>query len=169
MAVNRRDFSTRRSGFVSTLPLIVCETMGCCAQSLSHVRFFATLWTVICQALLSMGFSRQEYWSGLPCPPPGDLPNPGIELRSPSLQADSLASEPPGKPIFILSTSISSSVKCVCKSVKQHLPHLVVGYITCINDKLSYQILRVMCVIIFYYWVGQKVHLGFSITSYGET
>jgi len=45
-----------------------------------------------------MGFSRQEYWSELPCPPPGDLPNPGIKLRSPALQADSLPVEPPGKP-----------------------------------------------------------------------
>ena len=45
-----------------------------------------------------MGFSRQEYQSGLPCPPPGDLPNPGIKPRSPTLQADSLPSEPPGKP-----------------------------------------------------------------------
>ena len=44
------------------------------------------------------GFSRQEYWNGLPCPPPGDLPNPGTEPRSPALQADSLPSEPPGKP-----------------------------------------------------------------------
>ena len=49
------------------------------------------------QAPLSMGFSRQKYWSGLPCPPPGDLPNPGIEPRSPALQVDSLPSEPPGK------------------------------------------------------------------------
>jgi len=49
---------------------------------------------------LSMGFSRQEYWSGLPCPPPGDLPNPGIEPRSPALQVDSLQSEPPGKYII---------------------------------------------------------------------
>ena len=56
-----------------------------------------TPWTVAHLAPLSMGFSRQEYWSGLPCPPPGDLPNPGIELRSPALQADSLTSEPPGK------------------------------------------------------------------------
>ena len=48
-------------------------------------------------APLSTGFSRQEYWSGLPCPPPGDLPHPGIEPRSPTLQADSLLSEPPGK------------------------------------------------------------------------
>ena len=45
-----------------------------------------------------MGLSRQEYWSGLPCPPSGDLPNPGIEPRSPTLQADSLPSQPPGKP-----------------------------------------------------------------------
>ena len=48
---------------------------------------------------LSMEFSRQEYWSGLPFPSPGDLPDPGIEPRSPTLQADSLPSEPPGKPI----------------------------------------------------------------------
>ena len=45
----------------------------------SPVQFFATLWTVACQALLSMGFSKQEYWSGLTFPPPGDLPDPGIE------------------------------------------------------------------------------------------
>ena len=54
-------------------------------------------WTVAHQAPLSMGFSRQEYWSGLPCPSPDDLPNPGIEPGSPALQAD-LLSEPPGKP-----------------------------------------------------------------------
>jgi len=47
---------------------------------------------------MSMGFSRQEYWSGLPFPSPGDLPNPGIEPRSPALQADVLTPEPPGKP-----------------------------------------------------------------------
>ena len=54
-------------------------------------------WTVACQAPLFMGFSRQEYWSGLPCPPPKDLPNPRIKPRSPTLQANSLPSEPPGK------------------------------------------------------------------------
>ena len=55
---------------------------------LSHFQLFMTLWTVACQAPLSMGFSRQEYWSGLPCPPPGDLPDPEIEptsLMSPAL------------------------------------------------------------------------------------
>ena len=82
----------------------------------SHVRLFASLWTVISQAPLSTGFSRQEYWSGLPFPTPRDLPDPGIEPKSlssstlagrffatepcgkPSLQADSLPSEPPRKP-----------------------------------------------------------------------
>ena len=58
-----------------------------------------TLLAVARQAPLSMEFSRQEYWSGLPFPSPGDLPNPGIELRSPTLQADGLSSEPPGKPL----------------------------------------------------------------------
>ena len=57
-------------------------------------------WTVAHQAPPSMGFSRQEYWSGLLCHPPGDLPNPGIEPRSPTLQADSLPAEPPGKPML---------------------------------------------------------------------
>ena len=56
-----------------------------------------TPWTVAHQAPLSMEFSRQEYWRGLPFPPPGDLPNPGIETVSPSLQVDSLPSEPPGR------------------------------------------------------------------------
>ena len=57
-----------------------------------------TPWTVADQAPPTMGFSRQEYWSGLPFPSPGDLPDPGIEPRSPALRADSLTSEPPGKP-----------------------------------------------------------------------
>ena len=55
---------------------------------LSRVRLFATPWTVVHQAPPSMEFSRQEYWSGLPFPSPGDLPDPGIEPRSPALQAD---------------------------------------------------------------------------------
>ena len=63
--------------------------MGACMLSLfSCVQLFATPWTVACQAPLSMGFPRQEYWSGLPCPTPGDLPNPGtdpLSLMSPAL------------------------------------------------------------------------------------
>ena len=68
-------------------------------KSLSHVWLFETPWTVACQAPPSKGFSRQEYWSGLPFPSPGDLPNPGIKPRSPSLKAASLLSDPPGRPI----------------------------------------------------------------------
>ena len=71
------------------------------AQLLSHVQLFATLWTVAFQAPLSMRFSRQEYCSGLLCPPPGNFPDPGIEPTSPvspALQADFLPTEPPGKP-----------------------------------------------------------------------
>ena len=63
-----------------------------------RVQFLVTPRTVACQAPLSTEFSRQEYWSGLPLPSPGDLPNPGIEPRFPTLQADSLPSGPPGKP-----------------------------------------------------------------------
>ena len=63
-------------------------------KSLSRVRLFAAPQTVAYQALPSMGFSRQEYWSGLPFPSPEDLPDPGIEPRSPTLWADALPSEP---------------------------------------------------------------------------
>ena len=65
---------------------------------LSRVRLFVTLWTVAHQASPAVGFSRQEYWSGLPFPSPGDLPDPGIKPRVPALEADALTSEPPGKP-----------------------------------------------------------------------
>ena len=67
-------------------------------KSLSRIQLFGTPWTVAHQAPPSMGFSRQEYWSGLPFPSSGDLPDPGIEPGSPTLQADALTSEPPGKP-----------------------------------------------------------------------
>ena len=71
-------------------------------KSLSRVSLFATLWTVAYQAPPSMGFSRQEYWSGLPFPSPGDLPNPGIEPVSPALQVDSLPTELSGN-FFLIS------------------------------------------------------------------
>ena len=63
-------------------------------KSLSRAQLFVTPWTVAHQASLSMGFSRQEYWSGLPFPSPGDIPDPEIKPRSPALQADALPSEP---------------------------------------------------------------------------
>ena len=65
---------------------------------LSCIRLFAIPWTVALQALLSLGFPRQEYWSGLTFPPPGDLPNPGIEPVSPTLAGGLFTTEPPGKP-----------------------------------------------------------------------
>ena len=65
---------------------------------LSHVQLFGTPWTVACQAPLSMGFSGQDYWSGLPSPSPGDLPDPGNAPGSLALQANSLPSDPSGKP-----------------------------------------------------------------------
>ena len=73
-------------------------TDACVLSRFSHVQLFATLWTVARQASLSMSFSGQEYWSGLPFPPPGSLPDPGIKHMSAALQVDSLPFEPPGKP-----------------------------------------------------------------------
>ena len=80
----------------------------------------ATPWTVACQVPLSVRFSRQEYWRGLPFPPPGDLPNPGIEPWSPALQVDSLPTEPPGKPFWcsrllymLLSVYFGLKITCV--------------------------------------------------------
>ena len=84
---------------------------------LSHfgrVQLFVTPWTLAHQAPLSMGLSRQEYWSGLPCPPPGALPHPGMEARSvesPALQADSLPAELLGSPMSI--TIITKITVCL--------------------------------------------------------
>ena len=81
-----------------------------CAQLLSHVRLFATSWTVACQAPLSIGFSRQESWSRLPFPMPWDLPKPGIKpksLVSPALAGGFFTTVPPGKPDFYLETYLS--------------------------------------------------------------
>ena len=72
-----------------------------CVCVLSHVQLFATLWTVACQALLFVDFFRQEYWSELPFPTPGDLCNPGIKppsLASPALAGTFFTTVPPGKP-----------------------------------------------------------------------
>ena len=80
---------------------------------LSHAQLFVTLWTVTYLAALSVGFSRQEYWSGLPFPSPGDLPNPGMEAGSPALQADALPSEPLGKPSLSLQFSSGQSLTLV--------------------------------------------------------
>ena len=72
----------------------------CLLSQFSHIQLFATPWTVACQGPLSMGFPRQEYWSELPCPPPGDLPNPGIKsvsLKSPALAGGFFTISTPGE------------------------------------------------------------------------
>ena len=88
---------------------------------LSRVQLFAIPWTVVYQASLSMGFSRQEYWSGLSFPSSGDLPDPGTEPRSPALQADALPSELPGKP--------SANIDLVIKTVKAHCKTLQINHL----------------------------------------
>ena len=81
-------------------------------KSLSRVQLLATPWTVVYQAPLSMGFSRQQSWSGLPFPSPGDLPNPGIEPTSPALQTDALPSEPPRKSSLVIAAAAKSLQSC---------------------------------------------------------
>ena len=80
--------------FISTIFLDSAHV--CVLSHFKHVWLFATPWTIAPQAPLSMGFSRQGYWSGLPFPSPGDLPDPEVKLLSPALQADSLPTEPWG-------------------------------------------------------------------------
>ena len=84
--------------YITYCVLYIIQHVTCMLSCFSHVQVFATLWIVVHQAPLSVVFSQQEYWSGLPRPPPGDLLNPRIEPRSPTLQSDSLPSEPQRKP-----------------------------------------------------------------------
>ena len=94
-----------------------------CAQLLSRVQLFETPWTVAHQAPLSMGFPRQEYWSGLPCPPPGDLPNPGIYSAFPAMVDGFLTTEPPEKPHLIgLRTKIEIMVTLLPVIECPHVP-----------------------------------------------
>ena len=87
---------------------------ACVLSCFSRVWLYATLWTVACQGPLSMRFSRQKYWSGFPCPPPGDLPDPGIKpasLKSPALTGrffTTLPLAPPGKPLWHLHVHINT-------------------------------------------------------------
>ena len=85
----------------------------CMLSSFGCIWLFVTPWTIACQAPLSMGFSRQDYWSELLCPPPGVLPDPGNELKSPAspaLQVDSLPREPPRKPRVAFRWHLSEAV-----------------------------------------------------------
>ena len=102
-------------------------------KSLSCFGVLVTLWTAAWQASLTTEFSRQEYWSGLPFPSPEDLPNPGIEPRSPTLQAESLPSEPPGKTLTLSRKGYLPSQHTQCENKSnifksfgswKHIPHL---------------------------------------------
>ena len=104
----------------------------------SHVQLFAAPWTVAHQAPLSMGFFRKEYWRGLPFPSPGDLSSPEVESWSPALQADSLPSEPPGKPnlkitsgkYFLSHISVQPCGSCLYKPLTLFLGTLIWFYPT---------------------------------------
>ena len=127
-------------GYLHVTILFVCV-------SLSRVQFFITSWTVAHQAPLSTEFSRQEYWSELPLPSPGDLPKPEIEPGSPALQADSLLSEP----IYMSSSSVQfSSVAQSCPTVcdpmdcstpgfpaHHQLPELAQTHVHCVSDAIQ--------------------------------
>ena len=92
-------------------------------KSFSSVQLFVTPWTVAYQASPSMGFSRQEYQSGLPFPSPGDLPDPGIKPGSPELQADALPSEPP-----LQFSSVAQSCPTLCDPMNHSTPGLPVHH-----------------------------------------
>ena len=106
---------------ILSLVMVFTVFMKVKVKSLSRVRLFVTPWTVAYQTPPSMGFSRQEYWSGLPFPSPGDLPDPGIEPRSPALQADPLTSEPPDLPIVIFKPC-QWSVGALCPEYRHEVP-----------------------------------------------
>ena len=100
MEIHHGDIEEEESHIIWSIVLCAFQII---VWSLSRVRFM-TPWTVACQALLSMGFPRQEYWSGFPLPTPGDLPGPGLKptsLASPALAGRFFTTEPPGKPLFI--------------------------------------------------------------------
>ena len=130
--------------------LFLCVHVCVCAHLLSRVRLFATPWTVAHRASLSMGFSQEVHWSGLPFSPPRDLPDPGIEPTSPAssaLQADS----PPGKPCHPFIRLYCGPLPCVMvkirKSIKGTLhiclyAHLTMSFFLLVIQLLGHLMLR---------------------------
>ena len=109
----RRDTGDVLNDLFLTTEKVIADSISMCVAIGASlligqvlVQTFAIPWTVIRQPPLSVEFPRQEYWSGLPFPLPGDRPKPGIKARSPALQTDSLSPEPPGKPLIGQSTSL---------------------------------------------------------------
>ena len=124
-----------------------CYTRAC---SLSHAQLCVTLWTIVRQAPLSVGFLRQESWSGLPFPTPGDLPSPGIKPTSPeppALAGGFFTTEPPGKPIFYncCCCSVAQSCPTLCNPMDcstpglsvPHLPKFAQVHVHCISDAIQ--------------------------------
>ena len=104
----------------------------CVCVSHSVVSDSVTPWTVTHQVPLSVEFSRQEYWSGLPFSSPGDLPNPEIEPVSPALQADSLLSEPPGKPFMLVDVSLHQGLLKESRALCGGLDSWGLCHLTCL-------------------------------------
>ena len=135
-------------------------------KSLSRVRLFATPWTVACQALPSMGFSRQEYWNGLPFLSPGDLPNPGIEPRSPALQTGSFPSEPSRNPERFLRLSsihfILFPLLCCSEVISTVLSSSsLIKSSTCYSSLVPSRVFLISVIVVFIYVCLVFISLGF--------
>ena len=96
--MDKHGVNTYNGTLLSQKRIIYAQCVCVCSVTSVVSDSFVTLWTTACQAPLSMEFSRQEYWSGLPCPPPGDFSNPGIKPAAPALQVDSLPLSHQGSP-----------------------------------------------------------------------
>ena len=155
----------------------------------SWVQLCVTLWTVARQAPLSMEFCSQEHWSGLPCPPPGDLPNPGIEPWSPVLQADSLPAELSGKPkniglgtlslcqgIFLTQESNWGLLHCrqilyqlsytwYWFTLKPHLPVILRCNVFCIQTTKQCKSVLLFCEVDKTSWIGWLYLDPFSLVT----
>ena len=108
---------------------------------------FATPWTTACQAPLSMGFSRQDYWSGLPCPPPEDLPDPGIEPTSPALAGGLFTTEPTGNPHV-------------------HICIYIIHLYTYINKDVYMYMWGYVCIWCVYIYIYIHIHVDVCISIY---
>ena len=133
---------------------------------LSPVRLFATPWTIAHQAPLSMGFSRQEYWNGLPFLSPGDLPNPGIEPRSPALQTGSFPSEPSRNPERFLRLSsihfILFPLLCCSEVISTVLSSSsLIESSTCYSSLVPSRVFLISVIVVFIYVCLVFISLGF--------
>ena len=140
---------------VTQIQQCIKRTVFVVIQSLSCVWLFETPWTAACQDPLSLGFSKQEYWRRLACPPPEDLPNPGIEPRSPALQMDSLPSEPAGKP----KDSGVSSLSLLQRIFQTQESNRGLLHFTRIFNQLNYQGSK-LYIYIYPFFFGFPFHLG---------